>query len=698
MNEESETNEILTRSKIQENPELRAQLIDLGNDPFKRKPKITRSPPKESNIYENLPGTSNTGATSKISKKEVTTKFNLSVPSPLEIVQTSPNRYFTPWSTDNTFDFNNTVDNKEHYTEIEGILNQETLTTGADNESISNFIENLITLTDNNTTVENKNSNMSNESKPSRLSLIDVADLVPTFDGKNIPVEEYIEKLKQARKLIDDVDENRLIEILKVRLQGNAQDALKRTKINTMIDLIHALRTLYPKKENLHKLYGALTDIQQEPDESVLSYVNRLQNLVSRIKELKKLEEGITEEYLNYFNTNIDKDAAIYFKDGLKFEIEVKLGECTTLPEMSLKAIDLESKLEKHLKPKQKQSNIINTKSKLYSAAQDIQPARCQICKDTHHEALFCNTTACVYCRGNGHVSNDCNIAEKKFKLFCKCCNGFGHSISFCNFNKDDRNYCQYCQETGHEVVKCPFIMNYQLCWKCRKAGHNPNICPNENNKTCDICNKTGHNADNCIKISDSKIEKSKILTCSLCEMSGHDVSDCEYKIVVNQLKSGRQIICQLCDKVGHSGKNCFKSKNLRDLPQQNHNLYNQANNNFSNNRSNNSFQQKFCEYCKFSGHMIDECRKIQALKSQNSTCAYCKKLGHVIDDCRILKQLENKTSSCSYCKKLGHTIDACNTLKSKTNKYCNTCKRPGHTDQQCYRNLNQQRNFQGNE
>ena len=65
------TTKILTRKKVQNNPELRDQLIDLGNiDPFKSKSKITRSPPKESNIYENLPESSNTSATLKISKTE----------------------------------------------------------------------------------------------------------------------------------------------------------------------------------------------------------------------------------------------------------------------------------------------------------------------------------------------------------------------------------------------------------------------------------------------------------------------------------------------------------------------------------------------------------------------------------------------------------------------------------------------------
>ena len=60
------TTKILTRKKVQNNPELRDQLIDLGNiDPFKSKSKITRSPPKESNIYENLPEPSNKSTTHK---------------------------------------------------------------------------------------------------------------------------------------------------------------------------------------------------------------------------------------------------------------------------------------------------------------------------------------------------------------------------------------------------------------------------------------------------------------------------------------------------------------------------------------------------------------------------------------------------------------------------------------------------------
>ena len=36
--------------------------------------------------------------------------------------------------------------------------------------------------------------------QPLKLPLKEVAELVPDFDGKNIPLDEYIEKLKQAKK------------------------------------------------------------------------------------------------------------------------------------------------------------------------------------------------------------------------------------------------------------------------------------------------------------------------------------------------------------------------------------------------------------------------------------------------------------------------------------------------------------------
>ena len=64
-----------------------------------------------------------------------------------------------------------------------------------------------------------------------KLPLKEVAKLLPDFDGNNIPLDEYIEKLKQAKWIISDSDEQNLVQIFKIKLNGEIYKALANVEI-----------------------------------------------------------------------------------------------------------------------------------------------------------------------------------------------------------------------------------------------------------------------------------------------------------------------------------------------------------------------------------------------------------------------------------------------------------------------------------
>ena len=59
-----------------------------------------------------------------------------------------------------------------------------------------------------------------------KLPLKEVAKLVPEFDGNNITLGEYIEKLKQVKGIISATDEQNLVQFLKIKLKGKVYKAL----------------------------------------------------------------------------------------------------------------------------------------------------------------------------------------------------------------------------------------------------------------------------------------------------------------------------------------------------------------------------------------------------------------------------------------------------------------------------------------
>ena len=130
----------------------------------------------------------------------------------------SPSDYFTPKTTNRDSALFNTslsLIDIGNYTGIEGILHEQSLILTRDNtqDKTETEVEPNPDLNQNNSQIELEinrnfidfNINMANQAL--KLPLKDVAELVPEFVGKNMTTEEYIEKLKQAKKIIANTDE-----------------------------------------------------------------------------------------------------------------------------------------------------------------------------------------------------------------------------------------------------------------------------------------------------------------------------------------------------------------------------------------------------------------------------------------------------------------------------------------------------------
>ena len=134
-----------------------------------------------------------------------------------------------------------------------------------------------------------------------KLPLKEVAKLLPEFDGNNITLGEYIEKLKQAKGIISVTDEQNLVQVLKIKLKGEVYKALANVEMPNIETFIQTLRKLYPSTDNTYSLYGKLTQQIQKADQDVLCLANNLRTLGIRIVELKKLEPNVTAEILTRF-------------------------------------------------------------------------------------------------------------------------------------------------------------------------------------------------------------------------------------------------------------------------------------------------------------------------------------------------------------------------------------------------------------
>ena len=737
---------ILTRQTTQNDPELKKQVDQRNNEAnvFGRKPRVPRSPPRinlnnlSTHTYVNITPNSITGENTEKTLSPTTSKTDLNVPEITDSHTTdnseqnqndsestqeqniptisinnllipelkqevvTPTEFYTANTPGKTFAFFdesiNLGNDKHDYTDIEGLLNQQSLILANQNninnseqgeiEIHGNIVENLIDF----------KPEMANQAL--KLPLKEVAKLVPDFDGNNIPLDEYIERLKQAKKIIAATDEQNLIQFLKIKLKGETYKALTHVDIPNIETFIQTLRKLYPSTDDIYALYGKLTQQIQRSDEDVLHFANKLRVLSSQILDLKKLEPNITQDILTQFKTELQNTILSSFKKGLKQEIRIELGEQQNIDEAIQKAIEIELNLKK-------QSSLRNNTSSLFfnfeiPSQNKIKPLFCQLCKEINHEALFCIKASCVYCKSREHVSYHCRATNNVIPLICKLCSTKGHSIDACKISKVPNNHCQYCQNMGHDVTECPTIAQYELCWKCKEGGHDPFTCNKaaKISESCEVCGTASHTAKNCPSALCKRCNNvghlmkyctinKRTIWCAICADEGHEAVDCENaKILMMQNRQQNlqnREICQICEMPGHTARTCRKTSNKQQsaFPSNNYNSLNrsyehwdknrngffrtnnQNDNNFSRN-SNNNYRGNFntqvikCEYCKFTGHKLEDCRKLKNLTEQFK-CTFCHKNGHELDNCHELKRLQDKSNKfCRKCKNTTHTTEEC--------------------------------------
>ena len=128
------------------------------------------------------------------------------------------------------------------YTDIEGIedvLHEQSLILARENDT-NNSGQEEVEINEN---LINFELEMANQTL--KLPLKEVAKLVPDFDP--IPLDEYIEKLKQATRIISDNDEQNLVQILKIKLKGTIYKALANVEIANIETFIQTSNTTNSK-------------------------------------------------------------------------------------------------------------------------------------------------------------------------------------------------------------------------------------------------------------------------------------------------------------------------------------------------------------------------------------------------------------------------------------------------------------------
>lgn len=385
-------------------------------------------------------------------------------------------------------------------------------------------------------------------------------EAVPFFDGKNIPLNYFIEGCEEAKSMLPDEAESQFTKILRTRIVGEARRTIQDQDFDSVAQLTQYLKQAYGDTKNVYQLQGELGCIYQKNEEDVITYANRV----------KILGKQILEAYKNTGNTlpnqnikgSLERDMCKCFIRGLKPEIEQRIARNLDVQETVADALRIEREVRSMTDLRQGQGSGYTKKPKT-----DLAQETCQICRKEGHLASNCRKLT---------QFSPPNVGSGTEILICQICKKRGHNADKCRF-RDPRNQrpvniiqenkitCQLCSKPGHNAKNC------------RTNNTNNSINQNKASITCQWCDKPGHLANNCWKKQNEQRNAGNNTgsACQICNNFGHIAKDCRSKIGQNAV-SKDSLFCRYCKGQGHLLENC----ELRVASNNRRNANNQGNSN----------------------------------------------------------------------------------------------------------------------
>ena len=373
------------------------------------------------------------------------------------------------------------------------------------------------------------------------ISLRDTADTVPSFNGRNIPLHQFIKSCRHARRMVNPNAEYGLVQLIKNKLYGQASRVILSGEYNTIGDLISVLSSRFAPLHTSIQLYGELSKIAQFPNETTIDYSSRVSNLLLQIRHCNTIEVPGHEPQ---FNINAEQNAVKAFLTGLKIEIYNRIRECayTSLDRAINNAIKAEAEY-----------NEYQTRTRLATGI--TQNNQCTNCFGYGHDVTNCSSQqvscadwrqkTCQYCKKIGHTIQECrNLNKNQSDTFCDFCRRPGHmtqdcrSRSYTNRTPQSNEYCSNCRRPGHTTQDCRSQANRapqsnEYCSNCRRTGHTTQDCRNQSytnrvsqpNTYCDYCRRPGHTIQECRSQAYANI------SCEYCKFRGHTIEQCRKKM-----------------------------------------------------------------------------------------------------------------------------------------------------------------------
>lgn len=299
------------------------------------------------------------------------------------------------------------------------------------------------------------------------ISLRDAAGTILPFDGKNMPILQFVNSCMHARNMVSPNAEYGLVQMIKNKLAGPALRVALSGEYNDIDSLLTVLKTRFAPVYSSSQLHGELSKITQHPDETVVDYGSRVSMILQQLKSCYQTE--VPNQAMQFLNT-AETNAVKNFLTGLKTDIYTRLH--------SRDPISLNNAIETAIKA-ETDHNEHTQRMKMTESL--MQSVRCGNCLGYGHDSYSCTTInplaqvshvqwqpkVCSFCKNSGHVRAECKALQPRI-LNPRMNNPIRNMNNNMNYNYNNRInrpnlatprntelICRYCKTPGHSLEQC---------------------------------------------------------------------------------------------------------------------------------------------------------------------------------------------------------------------------------------------------
>jgi hypothetical protein len=280
----------------------------------------------------------------------------------------------------------------------------------------------------------------------SKSYLRDALELVPKYDGHNIPVWQFARACKRAKESIPLVDEAHFVRMLRNKLSNHAYLAVEDEMHTTVEKFIDCLKRTFGSGRSSNYYRGQLSMAYKRQNEHILDYIGRIKDLRTAIIEgdQTNLDRSLNEPEL----TSIDSFALEAFYEGLprEYRIELRAEGYNDFSDACAKILQINRRLER-----EENRNKSNRNYRENSA-----PTRPQRDNFNNSPNASSNSSTnreqkiCSFCKRIGHLMHECRKRQYRDEYSNNNNNNSNNNSNSNNNNYNRNNNQNYSRNNNY--------------------------------------------------------------------------------------------------------------------------------------------------------------------------------------------------------------------------------------------------------